>query len=131
MIEPTDWLQILVETGSRLVYRLPELIVYLLGLILALWHWKRNRRVAALAMLGCSLLLLGPLVYEFLWVAVLRRPETFGLGARRIFRGWLYVGLASSCLYAAGFFLLLAAAFIWRTPPANLSWETDEQGLPH
>jgi hypothetical protein len=125
IIEPTDWLLVLEEAGSRLLYRLPEIIGFILGMAVALWNWRSARRASLLALAGSGLLLIGVVGLDVVVVTVWRRRELFGYAIQDLRSAVEIARVTASCLCAAGFVLVLLAAFIKRVRTTTESWETD------
>jgi hypothetical protein len=127
MIEPPNWLEVLNETAPRLVYRLPEVLLSLVGLVMAAWCWRWDRRTAILMALGSLLLLAAPLTFETGRVLMWLRPELFKLHPRRPQAGYPWLQLVCSCATALGILLLLLGAVLKRTPKLDVSWDVESE----
>ena len=125
MIEPADWFEILQDALQNLWYQAPLLLLYVVGIGVALWYWRRQRRVALLTLIGCSLLLVNQVALAVLTLAVFRRRELFGVQLQDV-RGTVQnLRMAAGFVSALGFALLLPAIFGWRYPRVNVSWDPD------
>ncbi len=96
----------MISVVTNLAHQSPLLLVYFVGLILAVIFWQRCPGPCALTLAGTGLLLLVAVVHTVLIQILLHmRAEHW------IFTG---VGLVSSLLSAVGMALCLAAVFVGR-----------------
>ena len=124
---------------TQLLGEAPVLLVYLVGLVLALVFWRRCPRPAMLTLIGTALLLVTALVQSFLFIYLVWARDEFG----RERLGWMLSanGLMGSVMRAAAFALVLTAVFMARkersqtTPNEELqltgpaSRQSDEYGI--
>jgi hypothetical protein len=111
-----DFFRLLV---SQVGFRLPAILIYLIGMLLALIWWRRHPRVSVLALLGLGVLLLTSLGGA-LWSSYLpiyhrgngRSPESIGALVSTI-------AMVQSVFSALGLGLLVACVFLDRPPPAD------------
>jgi hypothetical protein len=100
---------------TRLAVRVPTLMVYLAGLVLALLNLRRHRTPAVLTLLGTGLLLLVSLTSFWLESFLLWRRSGEDLGqSLRLLTG---LGFAAAILNALGIALILTAVFLGRLRP--------------
>jgi hypothetical protein len=97
---------------AQLTGQAPQLLVYLLGLVLCAVWWRRAPSAAMYAMLGCGILLLTTVATSFIQVYAFNNRG--GRPAATIGQIMFVIGIGGSILRAAGFGLLLAAVFAGR-----------------
>ena len=107
---------------TQLLGQAPILLVYLVGMVVALVFWRRCPRPAMLTLIGMALLLVTTLVQSFLFIYFHWARDDFGWSHERL--GWMLSanGLVGSVFRAAAFGLVLTAVFIgrkerWQTAP--------------
>jgi len=107
---------------TQLLGQAPVLLVYLVGMVLALVFWRRCPRPAMLTLIGMALLLVTTLVQSFLFIYLVWARDDFGWSQERL--GWMLSanGLMGSVIRAAAFALVLTAVFMgrkerWQTTP--------------
>jgi hypothetical protein len=98
-------------------WSLPYLVVYLVGILLALLFWGRHPGVSALA-LGGFVVLLVNILASCAWQAWL--VSGTGRGGIGDLGRWLQaIAVLQGLVSAFGHALLMAAIFGWRTPNAR------------
>jgi hypothetical protein len=110
----------------------PSLLVYLVGLILALVYRRRYPTPSLLVMIATALLLILGVVHSFVVQYIVYASIENNWTSTRY--GWTLfpVGLAANVLHAVGFGLILAAAFVSRggTSWPGLKAPTEPAGWP-
>jgi hypothetical protein len=98
------------------------MLVYLVGVVLSVVHFKRIGKPALFALAGCGTLFLIAAVFPFIQGYLLSGDN----GQRTIAERSLWMGVAGlvrMLLQAAAFALLLAAIFVDRSAPADVGYE--------
>jgi hypothetical protein len=103
--------------SSFLLPSLPAVIIWLVGIAIALATWRRHPRVSQTALVACVLLLAnaaaGPLAQFWLF----QRMTQFGWTAAEYGRTMGLVTLVRVAFSTVGYVLLLVAVFGWRVTP--------------
>jgi hypothetical protein len=132
---------LLIPFLSQLAAQAPALLVYLVGLILALVFLGRYPGPAALTLVAAGLLLLTSLAQPLLSLYLFRARAEFGWSDAQLGAMASANALAGSALRAVAFGLLLTAVFIGRRVrqgsgpgeplqrPGPASWQSEEHGL--
>jgi hypothetical protein len=102
---------------TQLMSASPLLLVYFIGLILALVFWRRCPTPSLLVVIASVLLLLVTVAHICVYQYLLQSSAE--LGWTHVKLGWVLtiISLASSCFRAAGMGLILAAVFLQRRVP--------------
>ena len=105
---------------TQLISSSPLLLVYFVGLILALVFWRRCPTPSLLVVLGSALLL--PVTVIHICVAQYLIQSSAELGWTHEKLGWALtiISLTGSCLRAAGVGLFLTAVFLQRRVPQSV-----------
>lgn len=102
---------------SFLLPSLPAIIVWLVGIAVALATWRRHPRVSQTALVACALLLVnaaaGPVAQFWLFQGMSR----LGWTSQEYGRMMGLVTLVRVAFSTVGYVLLLVAVFGWRTTP--------------
>lgn len=101
------WLQ-------QLVYQLPGLLVYTLGLLLALVYWRRCHGPALLTVIGCGLLFLTAVGHTAVYVVLVEQRQAGEIPHEQFARVMSLLGLVSSGTRAVGLALVVIAVFVGR-----------------
>ena len=94
---------------SMLVSHIPMLLVYLLGMFLALAFWRRCPVPCALTLGAAALMFVVSVGQTVLYSYLLQGGSTIAQSGRTSMMG--VIGLCTTILHALGFCLLLAAVF--------------------
>jgi hypothetical protein len=105
---------LLISVLSQLAVQAPALLVYLVGLILALVLLGRYPGPSAFTLIATGLLLVTAVAQSFLSVYLVRARVDWGWTDARLGATLSASALAGSALRAVAFGLLLAAVFIGR-----------------
>lgn len=99
---------------SQMLVQIPILLMYVIGMILALMFWRRCRGPSLLTLLAMMLLLVTKLVQSFLFLYLVRAKEDFGWSYEDF--NWILSanGLFGNFISAAAFGLVLIAVFSGR-----------------
>ena len=94
----------------------PMLLVWLIGMALALLWWQRAPKVAAATLIACGLFLADALVGTFITVVLPRLLVDRGQSAAQVGTAFALVGIVRSLLHAALWCAVLFAIFSGRGP---------------
>ena len=92
----------------------PVIIVWVIGIAMALSRWRRHPRVSLFALIGCAVMVVITIVSRFL---------TISLPAMMAHRGWTFsqlgpiftaIGVVTSLISAGAWALVICAIFGWR-----------------
>jgi hypothetical protein len=110
---------IIIPCLTQLLAQSPVLLVYLIGLILALVFWQRCPIPSLLVLVASVLLLLVAVTQTCVTQYLIQARTEMGWTHEKL--GWVFsaVGLTGSCLRAAALGLFLAAVFIQRRVPQS------------
>ena len=103
---------------AQLVGQAPLLLVYVVGMVVALSYLPRYRRPAMMTLIATGALLAVSIGQAFL-VQYVIQANSSGMGSPGLGGMLSIVALASSLIRAAATGLILAAVFMGRTAPAG------------
>jgi multisubunit Na+/H+ antiporter MnhC subunit len=107
-------MEVLIPTLSAIAISTPVIIVWVIGIILALSRWRRHPRVSQFALIACAVMIINLVVGRFL---------TIGLPITMRDRGWTMsqigpifaaIGIITALISAAAWTLVICAIFGWR-----------------
>ena len=106
--------EMIVPSLTQLAWQSPVLLVYLVGMILALACWRRYPGPCSLVLIATALLLFLTVLQTFLTQYLFHVRTDWGWDNQKL--SWILsaIGLACSFLRALGLSLLLAAVFLGR-----------------
>ncbi|HEU0178929.1 MAG TPA: hypothetical protein VFV58_32085 [Blastocatellia bacterium] len=99
---------------SAITISLPVIIVWVIGIAMALSRWRRHPRVSLFALIGCAVMIVNSIV---------SRVVTISLPVTMAHRGWTYsqlgpiftaIGVVSALISAGAWALVICAIFGWR-----------------
>jgi hypothetical protein len=102
---------------QQLVNQAPVLLVYLIGLVLALTFWSRYPRPCAFTLIACLVLLLTRFAATAATYFFMQQMVSQAWSARQYGLAMSIVGLIASIVHAGALGLLLAAVFVDRSRP--------------
>lgn len=112
--------EILVIMLGSLLVRLPILLIWLVGVIIAIVRWQRHPRTSLMLVLGLAILTLASLIGVF-WEAWLPQGAA-RIGVSRIGALASVYGIVQALISAVGWVLVIIAVFSKRPEvPANHS----------
>ncbi len=110
---------------TQLAGRSPSLLIYLVGLGLAISFWSRYPKPCLLVFLSMCIALIAIVASTFLFVYLPRAVNDFG--HERLGMYFTIVGLIANILHAGAMALLLAAVFVGRSQQLyRPSWSADD-----
>jgi hypothetical protein len=107
-------MDVLVSALAVLAGKLPVILVWLVGFILALVFWRRHPKVSLLTLIAIGGFLLGSLINSFLAVQLPLMLQQRGWTTSQIGVALSLNAIISSLLSAVFWGLLFAAIFGWR-----------------
>jgi hypothetical protein len=99
---------------SQAAVQVPLLLVWIVGMILALLWWQRAPRVALITCVACGVFLLDALIGTFIAVTLPGALLARGQSSGQIGAAFTVIGLARSVLHAALWAAVLFAIFSGR-----------------
>jgi hypothetical protein len=113
----------------QLATRLPTLLVYAVGLVLAISFWSRYPKPCLLLFLSMCTALFAVITSTFLFVYLPRAMNDFGLDHQQLVHYFWVVGVTSNIVHAGAVVLLLTAVFAGRNQlPYRPHWNPDDDG---
>lgn len=112
--QPVDTNSIAFSAVSSCLPQLPLILVWLVGIVLAVTRWQRHPKVSMLALIALILTLLETIVSNFLsiWLPIMLTEQgTSATQIGTIFGVWRFI---ASLVGAVIWGLVLAAIFRWR-----------------
>jgi hypothetical protein len=103
----------------QLLGQTPTLLVYIAGLILAMFFWQRSPTVCALTAAGMALMLLVSVGATVFQMYLFRSRIDNDWSAAEFGRFWTIFSITSNTLHAFGLGLVLAAVFVGRSRRAQ------------
>jgi hypothetical protein len=129
----------LVTTLSALVISLPVILVWVIGIALALSRWRRHPRVSQLALIACAVSIINTVANRFLVIWAPLALRDYGWTAYQIGSIFTAIGFITALIGAAAWTLVICAVFGWRDqrqkenlfPPAppTFGYEPREQNI--
>jgi len=108
--------EIVTQGLSRLLYVVPTLLVWIVGLMMAIRRLRRNRLAATLTIVALSGLMLGMFVAQVVQMGLIYWVTSNRADSSVLSWGFAITGIVSSILSTACWILLLAAIFARRPP---------------
>ena len=104
----------LITILSTILISLPVIIVWVIGIALALSRWRRHPRVSQFALIACSVSIINTVANRFLiiWTPLALRDS--GWTAVQIGSIFTAIGLMTTLIGAAAWTLVICAIFGWR-----------------
>lgn len=109
----------LMQTLTQLAVQLPVLLVYLVGMILALMFWRRCPGACAYALLGAGLLLFLAIGQTVVNMYLVSHQSEIGVSMSNFGALLSAIAVVCSLIRALAYALLFAAVFVGRRPPAQ------------
>lgn len=99
---------------DQLIRQSPVLLVYVIGMALALRNWQRIPTVGMLVLCGAGILFASSVGGTIVFQIVVRLHREWGWTPDRLNGVFMAVGIINAVVHAIGIALLLAAAFSGR-----------------
>ena len=107
----------LVTTLYTLVISLPVIIVWVIGIALALSRWRRHPRVSQFALIACAVMLINTAANRSLTIWMPLAMRDYGWTAVQIGSFFSAIGIITSLISATAWALVISAIFGWREQP--------------
>jgi hypothetical protein len=104
---------------AQLVGQVPLLLVYVVGMVVALTYWQRYSRPAMMTFIATGALLAVSIGQAFLVQYVIQSNTGSGMGSAGLGGLLSVIAIISSLVRAAATGLILAAVFTGRSAPAG------------
>jgi hypothetical protein len=111
----------------QLATRAPSLLVYFVGIAVAIALWRRYPKPCLLVFLAMCLALFAVFSSTFLFMYLPRAMDNLGGGHQEVGIYFSAINIVSSLIHAAAVALLLSAVFVGRSqPPPRPRWNADD-----
>jgi len=104
----------LITTLSVLVVSLPVIIVWVIGIALALSRWRRHPQVSRFALIAFAISIVNMVVNRFLTVWLPMTMRDSGWTTTQIGTMFTAIGIITALISATAWALVLCAIFGWR-----------------
>ncbi len=104
----------LVTILSNIVISLPVIIVWVIGIALALSRWRRHPRVSQFALIACAVMIFNTVASRSLTIWMPLAMRDYGWTAVQIGSFFSAVGIITSLISATAWTLAICAIFGWR-----------------
>ena len=104
----------LVTILSTIVISLPAIIVWVIGIALALSRWRRHPRVSQFALIACAVMIINTVANRSLTIWMPLAMRDYGWTAVQIGSFFSAIGIISSLISATAWTLVICAIFGWR-----------------
>lgn len=104
----------LVTTLAVISVSLPVIIVWVIGIALALSRWRRHPRVSQFALIACAVMIINTVVSRSLTVWMPLAMRDYGWTTAQIGSIFTAIGIISALISAAAWALVICAIFGWR-----------------
>jgi uncharacterized membrane protein len=112
---------------TQLATRMPTLLVYAIGLLLAISFWSRHPKPSMLVFLAMLIALFAVIASTFLFVYLPRAGDDLGLDHQKLGLYFSIVGLTANMLHAVAMVFLLVAVFVGRSQLLQRpGWNADD-----
>jgi predicted neutral ceramidase superfamily lipid hydrolase len=125
MLDLGDWTALVQETASALRMQFPLTLLYVVGIVAAIWNFRRHKKVALLVAASCLLLLVTQVASTLIQTWLNQKRQALTLDREEYLMFINALQFVRSLLSAAALAMLFIAAFSWRVARTNLSWETE------
>ena len=98
----------------QLLQQSPVLLVYLIGIVMAIVFWRRSPSASILVILGAGLLLLSSVTLPFVFQYILYSQRDHVSTSEGLSTVFVVLGLISGFVHAVGLGFFIAAAFAGR-----------------
>jgi hypothetical protein len=104
----------LVTILSTIVISLPAIIVWVIGIALALSRWRRRPRVSQFALIACAVMIINTVANRSLTIWMPLAMRDYGWTAVQIGSFFTTIGIITSLISATAWTLVICAIFGWR-----------------
>jgi len=107
-------MEALIPTLSAIAISTPAIIVWAIGIVLALSRWRRHPRVSQFALIACAVMIVNLVVGRFLTIWLPIKMRDSGWTMSQIGPIFTAIGLITALISAAAWTLVICAIFGWR-----------------
>jgi hypothetical protein len=107
-------MEALIPTLSAIAISTPVIIVWVIGIVLALSRWQRHPRVSQFTLIACVVMIVNLVGSRFLtiWLPITMRDR--GQSVSQISLIFTIIGIITALIGAAAWALVICAIFGWR-----------------
>ena len=107
-------MEALIPTLTAIAMTIPMIIVWLIGIVLALSRWRRHPRVSQFALVAFALMIGATVVIRalYLWLPIVMRNRGWSTSEFGTFSA--AIGIVSTLINAAAWAFVICAIFGWR-----------------
>jgi hypothetical protein len=109
---------------ALLLEYVPQYLVWIIGLILSIIHYKKHSKVSILTLISLSMLFAFSLIYTFLKLWLPINAMNKGIDVSDISTSLLLITIIKSLLSAVAWSMMITAIFGWRKQVLSSSTET-------
>jgi hypothetical protein len=107
----------LVTTLAVISVSLPVIIVWVIGIALALLRWRRRPRVSQFALIACAMMIINTVANRFLTIWMPLSMRDLGWTTVQIGSIFTAIGIITGLISATAWALVISAIFGWRDGP--------------
>lgn len=104
----------LVTILSAIVISLPVIIVWVIGIALALSRWRRRPRVSQFALIACAVMIINTVANRSLTIWMPLAMRDYGWTTVQIGSIFTVIGIITALISATAWALVICAIFGWR-----------------
>jgi hypothetical protein len=104
----------LVTILSTIVISLPAIIVWVIGIALALSRWRRHPRVSQFALIACAVMIINTVANRSLTIWMPLAMRDYGWTTVQIGSIFTVIGIITALISATAWALVICAIFGWR-----------------
>src|SRR5215813_13682037 len=104
----------LVTILSTIVISLPAIIVWVIGIALALSRWRRHPRVSQLALIACAVMIINTVANRSLTIWMPLAMRNYGWTTVQVGSIFTAIGIITGLISATAWALVICAIFGWR-----------------
>jgi len=123
-------MEVLTQGFGRLLLALPTLLVWIVGLTIAIRFLNRNRLPATLTIIALCGLVLTSLVLQVVQMALIHSVNSDRISHEALSWSFTVVGVLYAVFNTTWWILILVAIFTQRTPDAPETERTEPSGNP-
>jgi hypothetical protein len=107
-------IEALIPTLSAIAISTPLIIVWVIGIVLALSRWQRHPRVSKFALIACAVMIINTVANRSLTIWMPLAMRDYGWTAVQIGLFFSAIGIITSLISATAWTLVICAIFGWR-----------------
>jgi hypothetical protein len=123
-------MEVLTQGFGRFLFALPTVLVWIVGLIIAIRRLKRNRLPAALTMIALGWLVVTTLLLYLVQMVLIHLVNSGRISHLVLSWSFTFIGVLHTVLHTTLWILILVAIFAGRPPDASDTEQTESSGNP-